>query len=86
MGRGEQLFPARLHPGRVALEVSVADVLREALRSRRKETFERALGRVIRANGGTYADYVDLVALVRERAKSAKTDLWEAARDLAAHP
>ena len=70
----------------MALKVSVAEVLHEAARSRRKETFERALGRVVRANGGTYADYVDIVARVRDRAASAKTDLWEAARNLAAHP
>lgn len=60
--------------------------LRDALRSKRDEPFERALGRAIRAKGGTFEDYVDLVARVREKARSAKTDLWEAAKVLAAQP
>ena len=58
------------------------EVLREALKSRHDEPFEKALGRAIRRLQGAYADYVELIGIVRERARSTKVDLRTAARDL----
>lgn len=69
----------------MALRVPASAVLGEALRSRRDETFERALGRAVRRNGGTYADYVGLISRIRERAQADKTDIRVAARALAGH-
>ncbi len=67
------------------LRAPLAEALKEALRSRHEEPFEKSLGRAIRRSGGTYADYVDLMARVRERARTGKTDLRRAARSLVDH-
>jgi hypothetical protein len=69
----------------VALQAPVEEVLREAFRSRHKETFERSLGRTVRRHGGSYADYMKLMSEVREKARREKTDVREAARRLANH-
>ncbi len=67
----------------MALREPVTEVLREALRSRHRESFERSLGRAVRNHGGTAADYIDLIAHVRERARRDRVELAEAARRLA---
>ncbi len=67
----------------MALREPVGEILKEALRSRHEETFERSLGRVVRKHGGSYADYVELMSRVRERAREDKVDVAEAARRLA---
>lgn len=60
-----------------------AAILRQTLKEmRRNETFEKALGRVIRKNGGTYQDYIELVSAVRDRAHKKGRDLLEAAKEL----
>lgn len=69
----------------MALREPVEEILEEALRSRHDETFERALGRAVRNHGGTYADYVELMSRVRERARTEKIDVKEAAHRLADH-
>ena len=69
--------------GGVALQVPETDVLKEALGYRHEEPFEKSLGRAVRKFGGTYADYVDLIGRVRDRARADKTDLRKAARTLA---
>ncbi|HEY7588879.1 MAG TPA: hypothetical protein VIB49_09085 [Thermoplasmata archaeon] len=69
----------------MALDVPASEVLEKALRSKHDETFEKALGRAIRDLGGTYADYVELISRVRERAQASKVDLRAAARTLAGH-
>ncbi len=62
-----------------------AQVLREAARDQHAgETFEKALGRAVKSHQGTFQDYVDLIAKVRERAKRDKTPLRDAAKALAA--
>ena len=67
------------------MRTSVPDVLREAVRDRHSnETFEKALSRVVRKHQGTFADYVDIVGRVRERAKRDSSSLTEAAKSLAA--
>jgi len=69
----------------VALREPAEEILEEALRSRHDETFERALGRAVRHHGGAYADYVELMSRVRERARTEKIDMKKAARHLADH-
>ncbi len=69
----------------MTLHEPVEDLLKEALRSRHDETFEKALGRAVRAHGGTYADYAELMSRVRESARKEKIDVKEAARRLANH-
>jgi len=64
---------------------TAAQVLREAARDRHpNETFEKALGRAVREHDGTFQDYLDLVAKVRERARKDKSALGDAAKALAA--
>ncbi len=59
-------------------------ILRQTLKEiRKRETFEKALGRIIRKNGGTYEDYIQIVSDVRERAHKKRIDLLEAAKQLA---
>ena len=65
---------------------SRSEVLKEALRARHDEAFEKALGRAIRHLGGRYAEYVALIAEVREYARAHKLDLRTAARALANQP
>lgn len=70
----------------MALQGPTEEILKEALRSRHKESFERSLGRTVRNHGGTYADYLGLISQVRERARADKIDFPEAARRIASHP
>ena len=65
---------------------SRSEVLKEALRARHDERFEKALGRAIRHLGGQYPEYVALIAEVREYARAHKLDLRTAARALANQP
>ena len=55
-------------------------ILNDALRARKGEAFERALGRAVRQHGGSYAEYVAIIAELREYARSHEIDLREAAR------
>jgi len=65
---------------------SRSGVLREALRARHEEPFEKALGRAIRHLGGPYSEYLALIAEVREYARAHDLDLRAAARELANQP
>jgi hypothetical protein len=66
------------------VKVAAADLLREAVRDQHpNETFEKALGRIVRNHGGTYEDYMEIIARVRDRAKRDKKGLAAAARSLA---
>ena len=67
-------------------QISRSEVLKEALRARHNEPFEKALGRAIRHLGGRYPEYVALIAEVREYARAHKLDLRTAARALANQP
>ncbi|MFQ5883686.1 MAG: hypothetical protein ACE5IO_01135 [Thermoplasmata archaeon] len=46
----------------------------------KNETFERALGRMVRNRRGSYEDYMDIIAEIRELATKKKIDLLEAAK------
>ena len=67
-------------------QISRSEALKEALRARHNEPFEKALGRAIRHLGGRYPEYVALIAEVREYARAHKLDLRTAARALANQP
>lgn len=60
-----------------------SDILKEALRSRHNEAFEKALGRAVRKLGGSFAEYVAIIAEVRDFGRVHKKDLRDAARSLA---
>jgi hypothetical protein len=62
---------------------SRSEILKEALRSRHKESFEKALSRAVRASGGSFAEYIAIVAEVRDYGRIHKVDLRDAARALA---
>jgi hypothetical protein len=61
-------------------------ILKEALRSRHQEPFEKALGRAVRTLGGTFAEYVAIIAEVRDYGRVHKVNLRDAARTLANQP
>ncbi|MFQ5986728.1 MAG: hypothetical protein ACE5KQ_05165 [Thermoplasmata archaeon] len=62
-------------------EADRGTVLREALKDlHRNETFERALGRILRRHGKGYEEYVEIIGAVRARAKREGIELLEAAR------
>ena len=65
---------------------SRSEVLKEALRARHDEPFEKALGRAIRHLGGQYSEYLALITTVREYAHAHDLDLRQAARALANQP
>lgn len=66
------------------MNASAADLLREAVRDRHpNETFEKALGRIIRGQRGTFRAYMELVDQVRERARKDGTTLERAASAMA---
>jgi hypothetical protein len=68
----------------LAVRPSAAEVLLDAIREQHSnETFEKALSRVVRRQGGTYADYIALVGRVRERAARDGRGLVSAAKALA---
>ncbi len=60
------------------------DLIAEALGDLHKgETVERALSRILRRHGGTYADYLEIMGSVRDLAYKEKLTSLEAARRLA---
>ncbi len=60
------------------------EVLRAAIRDKKKnETFENALGRAIREEGGDFKRYIDLIGKVRDYADLKKINLVKAAKMLA---
>jgi len=61
-------------------------ILKEALKTRHEEPFEKALGRAVRHLGGDYTQYVAIIAEVREYGRVHGTDLRDAARALAIQP
>jgi len=61
-------------------------ILREALKTRHEEPFEKALGRAVRHLGGDYTQYVAIIGEVREYGRVHGTDLRDAARALANQP
>lgn len=63
-----------------------AAILKEALRSRHDESFEKALGRAVRKSGGSFAAYVALIAEVRDYGRTHNMDLRDAARALSNQP
>ena len=65
---------------------SRSEVLKEALRARHDEPFEKALSRSIRHLGGQYSEYLALITTVREYARAHDLDLRQAARALANQP
>lgn len=53
----------------------------EAIKDLHKnETFERALGRVLRRHGRDYQDYLELIGRIRERAAREDVDVLVAAK------
>jgi len=63
-----------------------ARFLKEALKTRHEEPFEKALGRAVRHLGGDYTQYVAIIAEAREYGRVHGTDLRDAARALANQP
>ena len=67
------------------MKASAAEVLAEAVRDTHpNETFEKALGRIVRKHKGTFRDYMDLITKVRARARKDDSSLADAAKALAA--
>jgi len=67
------------------VKAPASQVLREVARDLHpNETFEKALGRIVRKHHGTFQDYMDLIAKVRGRAKKGDISLPDAAKVLAA--
>jgi hypothetical protein len=63
---------------------SPRDLIAEALGDLQKgETIERALSRILRRYGGSYAEYVRIMSDVRDLASKEKLSNLEAARRLA---
>ncbi len=60
-----------------------SQILKEALRTRHHESFEKALGRAVRKLGGSFAEYVAIVTEVRDYGRVHKMELRDAARALA---
>ena len=59
------------------------DWIREALRSwRRKRPFESSLSTSILRNGGGYEDYIRVISEIRDRAKTERIEVHDAARRL----
>ena len=62
-------------------EVDRGTILQEALKDlHSNETFERALGRILRRHGEGYEAYVEIMGSVRARANRDGIELLEAAR------
>ena len=60
------------------------ELIAEALRDLHKEeTIERALSRILRRYGGTYAEYLRIIGDVRDLATREKVTALEAAKRLA---
>jgi hypothetical protein len=60
-----------------------SELLKEALRSRHNEPFEKALSRAVRRSGGSFAEYIAIIAEVRDYGRTHDLDLRAAARALA---
>ena len=63
-----------------------SELLKEALRSRHNESFEKALARAVRQSGGSFAEYIAIIGVVRDYGRTRNLDLRAAARALADHP
>ncbi|MEE9268463.1 MAG: hypothetical protein V3U70_03565 [Thermoplasmata archaeon] len=62
-------------------EVDRGTILQEALKDlHSNETFERALGRILRRHGKEYKEYVEIMRAVRGQANKEGIELLEAAR------
>ncbi|MCJ2531834.1 MAG: hypothetical protein LN413_05980 [Candidatus Thermoplasmatota archaeon] len=62
-------------------EVDRGTILQEALKDlHRNETFERALGRILRRHGKGYKEYVEIMGAVRAQVNKEGIELLEAAR------
>lgn len=62
------------------IKSEVVSAIAVTLQRRRKdETFERALGKVIRRSHLSFSDYIEAISLVRERAREERTSLDVAA-------
>lgn len=65
------------------IKKEVVSAISASLENRRKdETFERALGKAIRRKRLPFTDYVEVIGMIRERARKDRTSLEEAAADL----
>lgn len=65
------------------IKKEVVSAISATLENRRKdETFERALGKAIRRKRLPFTDYVEVIGMIRERARKDRTSLEEAAADL----
>lgn len=65
------------------IKKEIASAISASLEHRRKdETFERALGKAIRRKRLPFADYVEAIGIIRERASSNRISLEEAAADI----
>ena len=70
----------------MAVRDSRSNILREALKARHDESFERALGRAVRHLDRDYGEYLVIITEVREYGRTHKLDLRTAARILADQP
>lgn len=77
------ILPGSHHGPSVALKVSEARVLKDALAYPGDDFFEQSVGRSVRRHGGDYADYLSLIARVRETARERKVSFRQAAQVLA---
>ncbi len=63
--------------------LTTAELLGEALKARRgKESFEKALGRVLRRHSMAFEDYVRIMSKVRALAERGRTTVLVAAKEL----
>jgi hypothetical protein len=70
----------------LAAQPTRSEILKEALRTRHGEPFEKSLGRAVRKLGGSFAEYVAIIAEVRDYGRVHTMDLRDAARALAHQP
>ena len=75
------LFPVTLSES-LSLRSSQTAIVKEALKSRHEESFERALGRAVCHLGADYEEYFAIVAEIRDYGRVHKLDLGAAARAL----
>ena len=66
----------------MAAQPTRSEILKEALRTRHGEPFEKSLGRAVRKLGGSFAEYVAIIAEVRDYGRVHKMELRDAARSL----
>lgn len=59
-------------------------IIRKALKDTHKnETLERAIGRIVRQEGGTYEVYIKIMSDLREKALAERITVFDAARMIA---